>query len=53
MVPKVELNDGTSIPQLGFGVYKIEPDRTAAAIADRAGGGLPPRQTQRRCAATT
>ncbi|BBX31357.1 2,5-didehydrogluconate reductase [Mycolicibacterium mageritense DSM 44476 = CIP 104973] len=32
MVPKIELNDGTSIPQLGFGVYKIEPDRTAAAV---------------------
>ncbi|WP_396917888.1 aldo/keto reductase [Mycolicibacterium sp.] len=32
MVPKIELNDGTSIPQLGLGVYKIEPDRTAAAV---------------------
>lgn len=32
MVPKIELNDGTSIPQLGFGVYKIEPDQTAAAV---------------------
>ncbi|TXI54684.1 aldo/keto reductase [Mycolicibacterium mageritense] len=32
MVPKIELNDGTSIPQLGFGVYKIEPDQAAAAV---------------------
>lgn len=28
----IELNDGTRIPQLGFGVFKIEPDRTAAAV---------------------
>jgi 2,5-diketo-D-gluconate reductase A len=32
MVPVIELNDGTAIPQLGFGVYKIEPDQTAAAV---------------------
>ena len=31
-VPTVELNDGTSIPQLGFGVYQIEPDETADAV---------------------
>ena len=32
-VPAIELNDGASIPQLGFGVFKIEPDETAAAVA--------------------
>ena len=32
MIPTFELNDGARIPQLGFGVYQIEPDRTAAAV---------------------
>ncbi|MGV9800306.1 aldo/keto reductase [Mycobacterium sp. NPDC003449] len=32
MIPAIELNDGTRIPQLGFGVYQIEPDSTAAAV---------------------
>src|SRR6202048_3837159 len=31
-IPAIELNDGTHIPQLGFGVFQIEPDRTAAAV---------------------
>ena len=31
-VPMVELNDGVSIPQLGFGVYQIDPGETAAAV---------------------
>jgi 2,5-diketo-D-gluconate reductase A len=31
-VPATELNDGTRIPQLGFGVFQIEPDETAAAV---------------------
>ena len=31
-VPSIELNDGTSIPQLGFGVYQVVPDETAAAV---------------------
>ena len=31
-VPVVDLNDGTRIPQLGFGVFQIEPDQTAAAV---------------------
>jgi 2,5-diketo-D-gluconate reductase A len=31
-VPTIELNDGTRIPQLGFGVYQIDPDDTAAAV---------------------
>jgi 2,5-diketo-D-gluconate reductase A len=31
-IPAIELNDGARIPQLGFGVFQIEPDRTAAAV---------------------
>jgi 2,5-diketo-D-gluconate reductase A len=31
-VPVIELNDGGRIPQLGFGVYKVAPDETAAAV---------------------
>ncbi|ABK68334.1 MULTISPECIES: aldo/keto reductase [Mycobacterium avium complex (MAC)] len=31
-VPTIELNDGARIPQLGFGVYQIKPDETAAAV---------------------
>nr|WP_225951557.1 aldo/keto reductase [Mycobacterium sp. OAS707] len=31
-VPAITLNDGTAIPQLGFGTYKIAPDQTAAAV---------------------
>ncbi len=32
-VPKIELNDGHSIPQLGFGVFQIPPAETAEAVA--------------------
>lgn len=32
IVPSITLNDGNSIPQLGFGVFQIEPDQTAAAV---------------------
>lgn len=31
-VPTIELNDGVGIPQLGFGVFQIKPDETAAAV---------------------
>ena len=31
-VPTIELNDGSRIPQLGFGVFQIEPDKTADAV---------------------
>jgi 2,5-diketo-D-gluconate reductase A len=31
-VPEITLNDGTRIPQIGFGVYKVVPDQTAAAV---------------------
>jgi 2,5-diketo-D-gluconate reductase A len=30
--PTIELNDGTAIPQLGFGVFQIEPEGTAEAV---------------------
>jgi 2,5-diketo-D-gluconate reductase A len=30
-VPTLELNDGNTIPQLGFGVFQIPPDETAEA----------------------
>jgi 2,5-diketo-D-gluconate reductase A len=31
-VPSIKLNDGNAIPQLGFGVFQIKPDETAAAV---------------------
>ena len=31
-VPSITLNDGNTIPQLGFGVYQVKPDETAAAV---------------------
>lgn len=31
-VPTIELNDGARIPQLGFGVFQIDPDETAGAV---------------------
>ena len=31
-VPTIDLNDGSAIPQLGFGVFQIEPDETAEAV---------------------
>src|SRR5688572_24465970 len=33
-VPNIALNDGTSIPQLGFGVFQVEPARTAQVVTD-------------------
>lgn len=32
-VPAIALNHGARIPQLGFGVFQIEPENTAAAVA--------------------
>ena len=32
-VPTVELDDGHTIPQLGFGVFQIPPEETAQAVA--------------------
>jgi 2,5-diketo-D-gluconate reductase A len=31
-IPAIELNDGTRIPQLGFGVFQIEANETASAV---------------------
>lgn len=31
-VPAIELNDGSRIPQLGFGVFQIAPEETATAV---------------------
>jgi 2,5-diketo-D-gluconate reductase A len=33
-VPTVTLNDGHSIPQLGFGVFQIDPAQTADAVSN-------------------
>lgn len=33
-VPAVELNDGTSIPQLGYGVFKVDPDETERLVSE-------------------
>jgi 2,5-diketo-D-gluconate reductase A len=31
-VPSITLRDGNTIPQLGFGVFQVDPDQTAAAV---------------------
>jgi 2,5-diketo-D-gluconate reductase A len=33
-VTNVVLNDGNTIPQLGFGVFKVDPDETTRVVAD-------------------
>jgi 2,5-diketo-D-gluconate reductase A len=33
-VPQIDLNDGNSIPQLGFGVFRVDPDETARIVSD-------------------
>jgi len=38
-VPTTELNDGTQIPQLGFGVFQIPPEETAATVTTALGIG--------------
>ena len=50
-IPAIELNDGTHIPQLGFGVFQIEPEKTAAAVkaALEIGTGT---STRQRCTGT-
>ena len=32
IAPRIRLNDGRTIPQLGFGVFQIPPDETAPAV---------------------
>lgn len=33
-VPRITLNDGNTIPQLGFGVYQVRPEDTAKAVSE-------------------
>jgi 2,5-diketo-D-gluconate reductase A len=33
-VPNIDLNDGNTIPQLGFGVFQIDPGETAEAVTE-------------------
>lgn len=33
-VPQLTLNDGHTIPQLGFGVFKVDPDETERIVSD-------------------
>ncbi|MFR9855300.1 aldo/keto reductase [Corynebacterium striatum] len=33
-VPMIELHDGKKIPQLGYGVFKVDPDKTEALVAE-------------------
>jgi 2,5-diketo-D-gluconate reductase A len=33
-VPTIGLNNGTQIPQLGFGVFKVDPDKTNRIVRD-------------------
>jgi len=33
-VPTLKLNDGHDIPQLGFGVFKVDPDETERIVTD-------------------
>jgi 2,5-diketo-D-gluconate reductase A len=38
-VPTITLNDGNEIPQLGFGVFQVPPEETAAAVANALDAG--------------
>ena len=38
-VPDITLNDGNTIPQLGFGVFQIEPENTVEAVSETLGIG--------------
>ncbi|WP_123304922.1 aldo/keto reductase [Bogoriella caseilytica] len=33
-IPQITLNDGNTIPQLGFGVYKVAPDEAERIVSD-------------------
>ena len=47
-IPTITLNDGTTIPQLGFGVFQIPPAETAARSARRSTSATAT-STPRRC----
>lgn len=32
--PRIALNDGTTIPQLGFGVFRVDPEETERIVSD-------------------
>lgn len=34
IVPRLQLNDGFSIPQLGFGVFRVDPNETERIVAE-------------------
>lgn len=38
-VPTIELNDGNHIPQLGFGVFKVDPAETERIVTDALNAG--------------
>jgi 2,5-diketo-D-gluconate reductase A len=38
-VPTIPLNNGTAIPQLGFGVFQVEPERTQEVVESALGVG--------------
>ena len=38
-VPHLDLNDGRSIPQLGFGVFQVDPATTADVVGEALGAG--------------
>lgn len=38
-IPQITLRDGATIPQLGFGVFLIDPEDTAEAVAGAAAAG--------------
>lgn len=39
MIPTIDLNDGQTIPQMGFGVFQIPPSETARAVLQALGLG--------------
>lgn len=38
-IPSIPLNSGSSIPQLGFGVFKVDPDDTQRVVEDALAAG--------------
>jgi hypothetical protein len=39
-IPEVKLNDGTAMPQLGFGLYKVTPEDVGSSCDVRPGNRL-------------
>src|SRR5674476_800029 len=39
IVPYLRLNNGVTIPQLGFGVFQVPPEQTQAVVEDALGAG--------------